>query len=66
MYSARTAGGTLNSPLASSPLVRGGKPPPPPGCSPSKLGGIEPNRSAICMVLKATENGRHIASSLPR
>ncbi|GFT98399.1 hypothetical protein TNCV_3617531 [Trichonephila clavipes] len=56
-------GGTLNSRRATSRVVGGrGKEVegtwPPPGFSPSKLGGTEQNRTVTCMVLKAKANGR--------
>ncbi|GFW91660.1 uncharacterized protein TNCV_4500791 [Trichonephila clavipes] len=62
-------GGTLNSRRAASPLVRlvegeqrweafG----PPQSVLPLNWGGIEPNRTVTCMVLKATDNDRrHLA-----
>ncbi|GFX69571.1 hypothetical protein TNCV_1769401 [Trichonephila clavipes] len=62
-------GGTLNSRRAASPvvwLVEGGRevggPCPPPGFSPSKLGGTEQNRTVTSM-LKAKANDRRKNSS---
>ncbi|GFW49463.1 hypothetical protein TNCV_3059701 [Trichonephila clavipes] len=58
--------GTLNSRRAASPLVRLVKAPDPlPGCSPSKLGRIEINRTVACMVLKNMANDRRTSSPLP-
>ncbi|GFX15937.1 hypothetical protein TNCV_522441 [Trichonephila clavipes] len=45
--------------------MSGGRPPTlSHGVLPQNLGGTEPNRSATCMVLKATTNDRRISSSL--
>ncbi|GFV98387.1 hypothetical protein TNCV_623461 [Trichonephila clavipes] len=66
-------GVTLNSRRATSPLVRlmeeeerWENPGPLPGCSASKLGRTELNRTVTCMLLKATANDRRAYSPLRR
>ncbi|GFW22069.1 uncharacterized protein TNCV_1632031 [Trichonephila clavipes] len=64
-------GGILNSHRAASPLMRlvvderWEVPDPPPGCSASKLGRTELNRTVPCMVLEAKANDRRTSSPLP-
>ncbi|GFV01711.1 uncharacterized protein TNCV_2774071 [Trichonephila clavipes] len=73
MYSVSAAwGGTLNSCGASSPLMRFVEgedrweaADQPQSVIPLNWGGIEPNRSVTCMVLKATANdSRHLAFAM--
>ncbi|GFW68166.1 uncharacterized protein TNCV_1880481 [Trichonephila clavipes] len=64
MHSASAAWGTLNSRRVASPLMRwveGEERGPltnPQNVLPLNWGGIEPNRSVTCMMLKATANDR--------
>ncbi|GFV31951.1 uncharacterized protein TNCV_3839761 [Trichonephila clavipes] len=73
MYSDFTAGGTLNSCRAASPLVRlveeegrwKAPDPHPQDVLLLNWGGIELNRTVTCMVLKATANDRRTSSPVP-